>query len=409
MNAKLQEYARLMVEVGINIQKGQRLIIFCPVEHAEFARECARVAYEMGSKEVVLNWMDEQLVRLKYLNADEGVFSEFPKWRVDFYTDYAKEGAAFLHLRSDDPESLLGVDPNRILTAQKTSGNALREYRELRNKNCSPWSIGALSSPKWAKIVFPELSEAEAVEALWEKIFMAVRIKGDGTAVEAWKAHSKNLRERMKKMNDYNFKSLHYTNSLGTDLVVELAENHVWEAGGDTTAAGQFYMPNIPTEEIFTANKRDGINGVVYASMPLCRDGNVMDGLRFLIKDGRIVEATAKKGEEQLINAIDVDEGARYFGEVALVPYDSPISNSKTLYYETLYDENASCHFAFGRAYANTVKGGLDMTKEELKAAGLNDSMTHVDFMVGTSDLSIIGITHDGKKIPVFVDGNFAF
>ncbi|MDD3401548.1 MAG: aminopeptidase [Eubacteriales bacterium] len=409
MNAKLKEYAALLVETGVNIQKGQTLIIFCPVDHAEFARECARAAYQKGCREVVMSWMDNDLTRMKYLHADESVFNQTPRWSVDFYTDYAKEKAAFLHLRSEDPKNLLGVDANRILNAQKSSGLALKEYRELRNKNCSSWCIGCLSSPKWAQIVFPKLDEASAVEALWEKIFMAVRVTGDGTAVEEWKEHSRRLRERMAKLNDYNFASLHYKNSLGTDLVVELAKGHVWEAGGDVTADGQFYMPNMPTEEIFTAPKRDGVNGVVCASMPLCRNGNVMDGLRFEIINGRIEKASASQGEEQLINALALDEGARYFGEVALVPFDSPISNSNTLYYETLYDENASCHFAFGRAYASTVKGGIDMTKEELFKAGLNDSMTHVDFMVGTKDLSITGTTHDGRQIPVFVDGNFAF
>lgn len=409
MNAKLQEYARLLVEVGINIKKGQKLVIACPVDHAEFARLCAAIAYENGCAEVIMNWVDDDLTRQKFLHAEDATFDTVPQWRVDFYTDYAKEKAGFLHLISDDPENLLGVDADKILRSHKSQGEALKEYRELRNKNISPWCIGALAAPKWAKLVFPEMEEQAAVEALWDKIFMAVRVKGDGSAVEAWRAHSKKLRDRMKILNDYNFKSLHYKNSLGTDLVVELAHNHVWEAGGDTTADGQFYMPNMPTEEIFTANKRDGINGVIYASMPLCRDGNVMDGLRFVMKDGKIVEASATKGEDVLKNAISVDEGASYFGEVALVPYDSPISNSKTLFYETLYDENASCHFAFGRAYPTTVKGGIDMNKDELKAAGLNDSITHVDFMVGTADLSITGLTHDGKEIPVFIDGNFAF
>ncbi|MDO4543944.1 MAG: aminopeptidase [Clostridia bacterium] len=409
MEKKLQEYARLLVEVGINIKKGQKLIIACPVDHAPFARMCAKYAYEMGCSEVIMNWTDDNLTRQKYLMAEDSVFDTVPEWRVRFYTDYAKEKAAFLHLISDDPENLLGVDANRILRSHKSSGEALKEYRDIRNKNINPWSIGALASEKWAKKVFPDLDEKAAVAALWEKIFMAVRIKGDGTAVEAWHEHSKKLRERMKILNDYNFKSLHYKNELGTDLVVELAHNHIWEAGGDTTADGQFYMPNMPTEEIFTANKRDGINGVIYASMPLCRDGNVIDGIRFVMKDGKIVEASATQGEEILKNLISVDEGASYFGEVALVPYDSPISNSKTLYYETLFDENASCHFAFGRAYATTVKGGIEMDKEQLKAAGLNDSITHVDFMVGTKDLSIVGLTHDGKEITVFEDGNFVF
>ena len=409
MHQKLQEYARLLMEVGVNVQKGQTLVLFCPVEHAPFARLCADAAYDLGAREVVNVWSDDYMTRAKYLRADEQVFSEFPQWRADMFYSLAKQQAAFLHLRANDPENLLGVDPDRILRANKTAGEAQKPYRELSAKNMFPWSIGCLSSPKWAKKVFPDLDEAAAVDALWEKIFAAVRVKGDGTAVEAWKQHAANLRRHMKILNDYNFKSLHYTNSLGTDLVVELAENHIWEAGGDVTAAGQPDMPNMPTEECFTAPKKTGINGEVYAAMPLCRDGNVIENIHFTMKDGKIIEAHATSGEEVLLNAISVDEGASYFGEVALVPFDSPIRKSGILYYDTLYDENASCHFAFGRAYASTLKGGTQMSKAELAAAGLNDSITHVDFMVGTRDLSIVGTTFDGTEIPVFVNGNFAF
>lgn len=409
MEKKLQEYARLLVEVGVNVQKGQTLVLFCPVEHAAFARLCADAAYDCGAKDVVNVWSDDYMTRQRYLRADEAVFSAFPQWRADMFYALAKEGAAFLHLRANDPENLLGVDPKRIMTANKAAGEAQKPYRELSAKNVFPWAIGCLSAPKWAKKVFPALGEAEAVAALWEKIFEAVRVKGDGSAVEAWRRHAENLRKHMDKLNELNFKSLHYTNSLGTDLVVELAENHVWEAGGDVTASGQFYMPNMPTEECFTAPKKTGINGEIYAAMPLCRDGNVIEGIHFTMKDGKIVEAHADTCEDVLLNAIGVDEGARYFGEVALVPYDSPIRNSGILYYDTLYDENASCHFAFGRAYASTVRGGTNMTKEELAAAGLNDSITHVDFMVGTKDLSILGTTFDGREIPVFTDGNWAF
>ncbi len=409
MNNKFQEYARLLVEVGVNIQKGQTLLLFCPVEHAAFARMCADVAYEDGCREVVTIWSDDHMTRAKYLYAEDAVFTDFPQYRADMFTHYATEKAAFLHLISDDPENLLGVDSDRILNSHKASGAKLKDYRAMQNANRFPWSIGALSSPKWAKKVFPNLPEAEAVEALWEKIFMAVRIQGDGSAVEAWRVHAKRLHQHAKILNGYHFKSLHYTNSLGTDLTVELADTHIWEAGGDVTTDGQEYMPNMPTEECFTAPKANGVNGVVYAAMPLCRDGNVIEDIRFVLRDGKIIEATASKGEDVLRAAISVDAGASHFGEVALVPFDSPISNCKTLFYETLFDENAACHFAFGSAYASNIEGGTHMTKDELIEHGINDSITHVDFMVGTRDLSIVGVTADGREIPVFVDGNFAF
>ena len=245
------------------------------------------------------------------------------------------------------------------------------------------------------------------MERLWDALFRAVRISGDGKAVEKWQAHLKTLHARMEKLNALKFKSLHYTNALGTDLTVELPEGHIWEAGNDVTLSGQEYIANIPTEELFTSPLKTGVNGVVYASLPLVHDGNIIDGFHFVVKDGKIVEARARQGEETLQAAIAVDEGASYFGEVALVPYDSPISNQKILFYNTLFDENAACHIAFGEAYP-CLEGGQKMTKEELTARGLNDSITHVDFMVGTPDLRIVGTTHDGREIPVFENGNFA-
>ena len=245
------------------------------------------------------------------------------------------------------------------------------------------------------------------MERLWDAILSAVRITGDGRAVEKWQEHIATLGHRLEKMNAFNFKSLHYTNSLGTDLTVELPEGHVWEAGNDVTLSGQAFIANIPTEELFTAPLKTGVNGVVYSSMPLVHSGNIIDGFRFTVKEGKIVEAHAKQGEETIRGAIAVDEGASYFGEVALVPYDSPISNQKILFYNTLFDENASCHIAFGEAYP-CLKDGHGMSKDELKKRGLNDSITHVDFMIGTADLAITGVTYDGKEIPVFIDGNFA-
>ena len=245
------------------------------------------------------------------------------------------------------------------------------------------------------------------MEQLWDAIFQAVRVSGDGTAVEKWEQHLATLHQRLETMNRLNFKTLHYTNALGTDLTVELPEGHIWEAGDDITLSGQSFIANIPTEELFTAPLKTGVNGVVYSSMPLVHDGAIIDKFHFVVKDGKIVEAHAEKGEETLKGAISVDEGASYFGEVALVPYDSPISNQKILFYNTLFDENAACHIAFGEAYP-CLEGGKKMSKDELKAHGLNDSFTHVDFMIGTADLSIVGTTHDGQQVPIFVDGNFA-
>ena len=392
MEEKLQEYARLLVRVGLNVQKGQDLIISCPVECAYFARLCAAEAYAVGCREVVMNWHDDAMSRMKYLQAAEDVFETVPVWRERFFNDYAKAGAAYLAISATDPENLKGVDPQRIVKSQQASGKALKDFDRLQMASGFPWCIASIPIPSWAGRVFP--GAADAVDRLWDAIFAAVRISGDGKC-------------RVEKLNSLRLASLHYTNALGTDLTIRLPEGHVWEAGNDVTPKGQTFIANIPTEEIYTAPLKTGIDGVVYSAMPLVNDGNIIDKFHFVVKEGRIVEAHAEKGEDSLLAAISLDEGARYFGEVALVPYDSPISNQKILYYNTLFDENAACHLAFGEAYP-CIEGGRDMTKEELKARGLNDSITHVDFMVGTPDLSIVGTTQDGRQVPIFVDGNFA-
>ena len=407
MEEKLQEYARLLVRVGLNVQRGQTLVISSPVECAYFARLCAAEAYAAGCKEVVMNWHDDALGRMKYLYADDAVFDDVPLWRRHFFNDYAQEGAAYLAISASDPENLKGVDGSRIIRAQQASGKALKEFDRLQMCSGFPWCIASIPIPSWAKTVFPDDGEERAMERLWDAIFRAVRISGDGKAVEKWQAHLKTLHARMEKLNALKFKSLHYTNALGTDLTVELPEGHIWEAGNDVTLSGQEYIANIPTEELFTSPLKTGVNGVVYSALPLSHNGTIIDKFHFVVKDGKIVEVHAEQGEEALKAAVTVDEGASYFGEVALVPYDSPISNQKILFYNTLFDENAACHIAFGEAYP-CLEGGQKMSKEELKARGLNDSITHVDFMVGTPDLRIVGTTHDGREIPVFENGNFA-
>ena len=407
MENALREYARLLIRIGLNIQTGQRLVISSPVECAPFARLCAQEAYDIGCCEVVMNWHDDAMARMKYRQADDAIFDTVPLWRRHFFNDHALEGAAYLAISASDPENFKGVDSGRLVRAQQASGKALKDFDRLQMCGGFPWCIASIPIPSWARTVFPDLPEAQAMEKLWGAILQSVRISGDGTCVEKWHQHLATLHSRVEKLNALNFRSLHYTNSLGTDLTVELPEGHVWEAGNDVTLSGQEYVANMPTEELFTSPLRTGINGVVYASMPLVESGNIIDKFRFVVKDGKIVEARAETGEEFLKAAISVDEGASYFGEVALVPYDSPISNQKILFYNTLFDENAACHIAFGEAYP-CLEGGQEMSKDELKARGLNDSITHVDFMVGTADLNITGTTHDGREIPVFVNGNFA-
>lgn len=408
MEDKLREYAKLLIEVGLTLQKGQTLVIQSPVECAPFVRLCASAAYDAGCREVVLSWSDDFLARERYLRADNAVFDEVPEWRKRFYNDYAAAGTPRLVIDATDPETLRGVESSRLVRAQRAAGEALEPFYHTYTNNDAPWCIAAVPIPSWAKKVFPSMGEAEAVEQLWDAILETVRITGDGQSVARWRAHLATLAARREKLNALRFKSLHYTNRLGTDLTVALPEGHLWAAGSGATPKGQAFVANMPTEELFTAPHRLGVNGVVYAALPLVDNGNIIDGFHFVVKDGQIVEAHAETGEEFLKAAYTVDEGASYFGEVALVPYDSPISNQGILYYNTLFDENARCHIAFGEAYPECLEGGNHMSREELKERGLNWSINHVDFMVGTDDLSIVGTTHDGQEIPVFVNGNFA-
>lgn len=405
---RFEEYAKLLVEVGVNIQKGQNLIIDTPVDCAWFARLCAKAAYAAGCREVIMKWDDDALTREKFLHAAPEVFDTFPDWLARFMNGYAEEGAAFLRIYASDPENLVGVESDRITRAQRSSGEALKPHRELTTNGTVPWCIAAIPIPSWAKKVFPGCGEEEAVDKLWDAILQAVRV-GGGDAVDRWRTHLDTLQRRVDRLNELSLESLHYKNSLGTDLTIRLPEGAIWAGGSNVTRSGVTYIANMPTEEIFTAPLRTGVDGVVYAAMPLVRNGVIMDKFHMVVREGKIVEAHAQVGEEALRAAVTLDEGASYFGEVALVPYDSPISNQNLLYYNTLFDENASCHLAFGDAYPECLKGGEDMTKEERQAHGLNTSITHVDFMVGTADLCITGRTRDGRDVDIFIDGNFAF
>ncbi|MBQ5487881.1 MAG: aminopeptidase [Clostridia bacterium] len=406
---KLEEYAHLVVEIGLNVQKGQYVVINSPIECAPFARLCVKAAYEVGAKQVIMNWRDDFVARQYFLNAADEVFDEVFPWDVQKNLELVKRGAARLSIAATDPENLKGVDPSRLARANKANSAANREVMSMIMANEVPWCVASVPVPSWAKKIFPDIPEDEAVERLWEEIYSAIRIDDNGGAVERWRKHCATLSGRAHKLNDYAFRYLHYTNSLGTDLMVELPVGHVWAAGSEFSKSGIEFVANIPTEEVFTAPKRDGVNGKIVATKPLVLGGNIVNNFYMILKDGKIVDVHAEEGEEFLRQEIALDEGASHFGEVALVPFDSPISASGVLFYNTLFDENASCHFAFGEAYPTCIQCGAEMTKEQLKEHGLNESITHVDFMVGSRDLSIVGVTQDGREIPVFVNGNFAF
>ncbi|MEA5050224.1 MAG: aminopeptidase [Oscillospiraceae bacterium] len=405
---KQEKYARLLIDVGVNVQKGQDLVISAQVETASFVRLCAAYAYEKGAREVVMNWSDDLLTREKYEKAADDVFDAVPEHMKLFMDSYSQKKAAFLFLSSTDPENLKNADTGRIRRWQTASAKAMKIYRTMQADGELQWCIAAVPSVAWAKKVFPDRTESEALSALWEAILKTVYVTADGDAEADWNAHIRKTDERAAALTAYNFKALRYKNALGTDLTVELAAGHKWSGGAEITKDGIPVSVNMPTEEVFCPPKKYGANGVVFASMPLVIGGALIDRFRMTLRDGKIVDVKADVGEDILRGNVYLDEGSCYLGEVALVPYDSPISNQGILFYDTLFDENASCHIAFGSAIASFTDTDA-APREEYEARGINDSDIHIDFMVGTPDLSITGIRQDGSEVPVFVDGNFAF
>ncbi len=406
MEENLIKYAELLVKTGINIKQGQILVVRSPIECAAFVRIVAEVAYKAGASDVQVLWADEKLSKVTFLNAPDELFDTVPSWQVEFYLSYVRQDAAFLSISASDPELMKSVDTERIVRSQRVRSKALSEYQERLMSNKNVWCVASIPTLAWAKKVFPKASDEEAIDQLWQAIFNATRVSEENP-VKAWDVHKANLSTQVKRLNDLKLKSLHYTNSLGTDLVINLPEGHLWIGGADYTPEGHEFIANMPTEEVFTAPDRTGVNGVVKNALPLNLNGTIVDGFELTFKEGKVVDFKAEEGYDALKGLLDTDEGSRYLGEVALVPYDSPISNTGILFYNTLFDENASCHLALGKAYPVCVEGGEDMSKEDLEAKGINDSISHVDFMVGTSDLKIVGQTVSGEEVVIFEMGNF--
>ncbi|HEL0692111.1 TPA: aminopeptidase [Streptococcus equi subsp. zooepidemicus] len=403
----LEKYANLLIKKGVNIQKGHTLLISIAVEHHKLARLLTKKAYEAGAAEVLVDYNDDQITREKLLKADEDRLLQVPDYVVEQSHYLLDQKASRLVIRSANPNVFADIDSDRLAGATRATAIALEKQRTATQANKVSWNLAAAASPEWAAMVFPKLTtEEEQVDALWDAIFKMNRIY-ETDPVKAWDQHQERLEKKAKLLNDYQFDSLHYR-APGTDLKLGMPEQHIWEATGSTNAQGEVFIANMPTEEVFTAPDYRRADGYVSSTKPLSYAGVVIEDMTFTFKDGQIVDVTAKKGEDTIKRLISENEGARSLGEVALVPHKTPISLSGLTFFNTLFDENASNHLALGAAYAFSIKGGTEMTNDELKAAGLNRSTAHVDFMIGSEQMDIDGITKDGQVIPIFRGGEWA-
>ncbi|MBY6178174.1 aminopeptidase [Staphylococcus warneri] len=406
---KLRQYAQLLVRVGMNVQDKQPVFIRSSVEALELTHLVVEEAYIAGASDVRVEYADPRLKRLKfeYESLDHFENNDVKSYDVEARMDFVKRGAANLAILTEDPDLLSGIDASKLKAYQLQYSKAYKGYMEASQKNQFPWVVAAFPSKAWAQRVYPNKSVEDAYSTFIDEVFDIVRVDGNDP-IQNWKSHVKNLSVHADKLQKKQYKALHYL-SEGTDLVVGLPKGHIWEdATSYVNGDQQAFIANIPTEEVFTAPDRNNVNGYVTNKLPLSFNGNIIDGFTLTFKDGVIVDFKADKGEDVLRDLLDTDEGARRLGEVALVPDDSPISNRKTIFYNTLFDENASCHLAIGSAYGFNIEGGTEMTTEEKIASGLNDSNVHEDFMIGSADLTIYGILEDGTKELVFENGNWA-
>ncbi|OZM56701.1 aminopeptidase [Lottiidibacillus patelloidae] len=404
-NKLLKKYAEVTIHIGLNIQKGQKLVIQAPIEAAQYVRYVTKAAYEAGAYLVYVEYHDEEINLLKATHAPFKALEEVPQWKVDGMTQLAKDNCAFLNIYAPNPDLLKDVAPERVAASKKAMGSAMKEMSEMIGSGKISWSLVSIPTEAWAKAVFPGEPLASALEKLWEMIFFVTRVDQENP-VMAWEQHIERLNLKASLLNNKRYKYLHYSGP-GTNLTIELPKKQHWICAEFTNEKGIDFVPNLPTEEVFTVPLKNGVNGTVSSSKPLNLSGTLIENFSFTFKDGKVIEFNAEKGYDALKHLLETDEGASYLGEIAIVPHDSPISNSNLVFYNTLYDENASCHLALGNCIPIAYKGGNKMTKADLIADGLNDSITHVDFMIGSGELNIDGETEDGKIEAVFRNGNW--
>lgn len=407
MNQKIyEEYAKLAVEIGINLKEGQDVEITASTKCADFVKEIVKVCYADKARSVKVEWLNEEIDKLRWLYEDEKVMSEVLTWQEEKAKHRAETLPCKIYVDDADPDAYNGIDLKKYAAVRKARYSILKKYSDMED-NRNQWVIVAIPSVKWAKKVFPALSDDEAVSKLWEAIIKTMRLD-QKDPVQAWKDHIDDLQEKSNKLNEMNLDYLEYKSSNGTDLTLKLQPNHYWISARETNMLGNDFTANMPTEEVFTMPKRNGVDGVVVSTKPLSLQGQLVENFKVTFKDGKCVEVTAEKGQDVLENMLNMDENSRHLGEVALVPYDSPINQTGLLFSNTLFDENACCHLAFGEAFKNNIRGYENMSEEDFKKVGFNESINHVDFMIGSDDLDIVGVDHDGNRYQIFKNGVWA-
>ena len=402
----IEKYAELILKVGLRLKQGDKLLVLVSEDTLPMVREVTKQAYQLGVTDVIYDFSDDAMTLARFQYGDEAALSYLPQFKMDFLEQAYKHNYHRLALVAPNPELLKSIDSKKIAQWQAMYAKAYQPVMRYVMENRVKWNVAAYPSTAWAKVVFPDLREEEAVAKLWETLFAITRVN-TADPVVAWEQHITSLKKHQTILNDMQFEKLLYT-APGTDLEVYLPEGHVWMGGTAATTKGEDFLPNIPTEEVFSMPHAYKVNGTLRATKPLAVRGKIVDGFSFTFKDGKIVSFDAKEGKDILDDLIHTDEGACRLGEVALVPDDSPISNTKLLFKNTLFDENASCHFAVGNAYSDNLKGSISLTDEQKQAAGMNSSMIHVDFMVGSTELSVVGVKKDGTRVPVLEKGNWA-
>jgi len=404
---RLQNYARLLAKIGLNVQKGQSVFIGAELDQPEFVTMVVEECYKAGASEVYVEWSHQAVEKLSSQYQTLENLSTLKPWGKAKWEYKAQNYACRLFIESEDPDGMNGVDQEKMSAVRRALFPQVKPYR-LALENRHQWCIAAVPGKAWAKKVFPTLSEEEAMKKMWELILYTARADGDDP-VSAWEKHNAELDARCAYLNNLGLKYLEYKSANGTDFTVELNEEGIFCGGNEKTLDGKVFNPNIPTEEVFTSPVAGKAEGIVYSTKPLSYMGEIIDNFSLRFENGKVVEAKAEKGEELLKQMVSMDEGAGKLGECALIPYSSPISQSGVLFYNTLFDENASCHFAVGFGFNECLKGYENYTDEECKKRGINESMIHVDFMIGSQDMSIVGIAKTGERVQIFKDGDWAF